>query len=143
MFISSKAIEFIKSFEGYSPQAYLCPAGYKTIGYGHLLREGELLEEVTQTDALELLHQDIAVAEGAVSRLTKVTLRQNQFDMLVSFVFNLGSAAYQRSSLRAKVNRNEHNLVPQEFRRWVYANGKIMPGLVKRRNLEAEIYQAG
>lgn len=70
-------------------------------------------------------------------RLIKVPLTDGQFDALVSFTFNLGSGALQRSTLRRKVNREEHADVPREFLRWVWAGGKKLKGLIKRR--EAEI----
>jgi lysozyme len=140
MQISDEAVDFIKSFEGFSNEAYICPAGYKTIGYGHLIKDIEDIDKITNEEALELLRQDIGRAEFTVNRLTKVYLNQNQFDMLVSFTYNLGGGAYQRSSLRSKVNREEHELVPFEFGKWIYANGEVLLGLVKRRKLEAEIY---
>ena len=140
MQISDKAIDFIKSFEGFSSAAYICSGGYKTIGYGHFIRDNENLNIINDEQALKLLYQDISKAESSVNRLTKVILRQNQFYMLVSFTYNLGGGAYQRSSLRSKVNREDHDLVPFEFNKWIYSNGKILPGLVKRRKLEAKIY---
>lgn len=73
-------------------------------------------------------------------RNIKVELKQNQFDALVSFTFNVGPAALQRSTLRQKVNRNEHEEGKEEFLRWIYAGGKVIPGLVKRRRVEAEMF---
>jgi len=137
---SEKTIESIKLFEGFSATPYLCPAGYMTIGHGHLIKESEKSLDWGKVDFEELLRQDIEVTESAVLRLTRAILRNHQFDALVSFVFNLGPGAYQRSTLRAKVNRGEHDRVPNEFGRWIYANGRAMPGLVKRRNFEAMLY---
>lgn len=73
-------------------------------------------------------------------RLIKIPLTNNQFDSLVSFTFNLGSGALQRSILRRKVNRSEHEQVPDEFLHWIYAGGRKIPGLVRKRILEAELY---
>lgn len=140
MHVSQKGLNFIKSFEGFSSKPYRCPAGYKTIGYGHLIKDNENIESVTKSYAVELLKQDVEAAESIVRRFTKVFLTQNQFDMLVSFVFNLGGGAYQRSSLRSKVNREEHEAVPFEFLKWIYSKGDILPGLLRRRRLEAKIY---
>lgn len=140
MKISDDMIDFIKSSEAFRSDVYICPAGFRTIGYGHLIGEAESITKITHDIALELLMHDINLAEAAVLRLTRIELRQNQFDALVSFVFNLGSAAYQRSTLRSKVNRGEHESVPSEFLRWVYANGKILKGLIARRKAEAEVY---
>ena len=138
---SYKGIEFIKAFEKFSPKIYICPAGYKTIGYGHLIKNFENINgSINHDQALNLLKEDLHISESAIHRLTYVKLKQNQFDMLVSFTFNLGAGAFQRSTLRAKVNREEHEYVPMEFIRWVYASNKILPGLIKRRRAEAEIY---
>lgn len=105
MNLTEKGLIFIKSFEGFSSAPYLCLAGYKTIGYGHVMQKGENFASITEDKALELLRKDILHTESRVSRLTHVALIQNQFDALISFVFNVGAAAYQRSTLRAKVNR--------------------------------------
>lgn len=140
MHISTKAINLIKDFEGFKNKPYLCQGGYKTIGYGHMLKANENLEEITNEQAENLLESDIEIAENIVKRNIFVDLTQGQFDALVSFTFNLGSAALQRSTLRQKVNRNEHDDVPIEFMRWVYANGNILPGLVLRRRAEANLY---
>jgi lysozyme len=138
---SEKTIGSIKLFEGFREKPYLCAGGYMTIGYGHIIRKSEDFSSIAYIDFEELLKQDIELAESAVVRLTKIMLHQYQFDALVSFVFNLGSAAYQRSTLRAKVNRSEHDVVPKEFTKWVYASGRIMNGLVKRRHFEAMLYR--
>jgi GH24 family phage-related lysozyme (muramidase) len=91
-------------------------------------------------DAEMLLRKDAALAESAVSRLIAVTLTDAQFDALVSFVFNLGAGALQRSTLRRRVNRQEHVEAPHEFMKWVWAAGRKLPGLIKRRSAEAILY---
>ena len=91
-------------------------------------------------DAEKLLAEDIEKAEKAVLRNVDVDLEQGQFDALVSFTFNLGAVALQRSTLRQKLNRCEYDLVPKEFRRWVYSSGMIMSGLVRRREAEVELF---
>ena len=141
--ISKDGLDLICRFEGFSPVIYICPAGYPTIGYGHLITEAnkeQFLDGVDEDEALELLRKDVAVAERAVLRLITVPLTQGQFDALVSFTFNLGSGALQRSTLRQKVNREEHDDVPAEFMKWVWAGGRKLKGLVKRRKAEAAIY---
>lgn len=143
MNISPQGVEHIKSFEFFSPRVYTCPAGYKTIGYGHLLLSTERYTELTSEQADEILYQDITLAEMAVLRLIRVKLTQYQFDMLTSFTFNLGGAALQSSTLRQKINRLEHHLVAKELMRWVYAGGKILPGLLRRRFIEGAIYDHG
>lgn len=141
--ISKQGIDLICRFEGFSPIIYMCPAGYPTIGYGHLITEAnkeQFLDGVNEDEALDLLRQDVAVAERAVLRLITVPLTQGQFDALVSFTFNLGAGALQRSTLRRKVNREDHADVPAELGKWVWAGGRKLKGLVKRRATEGRHY---
>lgn len=141
--VSKDGIDLICRFEGFSPVIYICPAGYPTIGYGHLITEAnkeQFLDGVDEDEALDLLRQDVAVAERAVLRLIAVPLTQRQFDALVSFTFNLGAGALQRSTLRRKVNREEHDEVPAELMKWVWANGKKLRGLIRRRTVESKYY---
>ena len=79
-------------------------------------------------------------AERAVLRLIRVPLEDGRFDALSSFTFNLGTGALQRSTLRRKVSREEHDAVPAEFRRWVWAGGRKLKGLIRRREAEAALY---
>lgn len=138
--ITQDGIDLIKRFEGFSSTVYICPAGYPTIGYGHLVRSGESYTEISETEAEELLRKDVESAERAVLRLVNVPLTDGQFDALVSFTFNLGSGALQRSTLRRKVNRQAHSEVPEQLMRWVWARGKRLKGLVKRRESESTLY---
>jgi GH24 family phage-related lysozyme (muramidase) len=137
---SQVALDLIKQFEGFRRKVYRCPGGYWTIGYGHVLRAAEELAEVTQDEAEILLCQDAGIAGRAVNRLIHVPLTQNQFDALVSFTFNVGAGALQRSTLRRIINREEHTQVPQELMKWVRAGGQVMPGLVRRRERESGNY---
>ncbi|SFL10032.1 lysozyme [Porphyromonadaceae bacterium KH3CP3RA] len=136
---SNRGIELIKAHEGFSSRAYLCPAGKWTIGYGHTggVKSGDV---ITEAQGEALLRSDIATAERAVNK-TGLKLTQNQFDALVSFVFNVGTGNFNRSTLlkSAKVSTNDPR-IRQEFSRWIYADGKIEPGLVKRRKTEADLY---
>ena len=75
-------------------------------------------------------------------RLIRVPLADGRFDALGSFTFNLGAGALQRSTLRRRVNREEHDAVPPEFRRWVWAGGRKLKGLIRRREVEAEFYMS-
>jgi lysozyme len=142
--ITKKGLELIKSFEGFSPTIYRDSAGLQTVGYGHLLKQQELFlfkDGIFELDAEALLKQDVIIAENAVVRLFKTPLTNNQFDALVSFTFNVGAGALQRSTLRHKINRGEHEDVPAELIKWVYAGGRKIPGLIKRRILEGELYR--
>ena len=143
--ISKHGLDLICRFEGFSPIIYLCPAGYPTIGYGHLVTEKNkerFLDGIDEDEGLELLRTDVATAERAVARLIRVPLTQHQFDALVSFTFNLGAGALQRSTLRQQVNRGEHAAVASEFIKWVWAGGRKRQGLVKRRLAEVALYKS-
>jgi lysozyme len=142
--VTQAGIDLIKQFEGFSSTVYICPAGYPTIGYGHVVKPQEREQfagGITTEQAETLLRQDVQTAERAVLRLIKVPLTDGQFDALVSFTFNLGSGTLQRSTLRRRVNRGDHAAVPAELRKWVWAGGRKLEGLVRRRALEATYYQ--
>jgi GH24 family phage-related lysozyme (muramidase) len=137
--VTEAGLNLIKRFEGFSHTNYTCPAGYPTIGYGHvvLAHEQDQFEAgVTQAEATELLSKAVRIAERALLRLISVPLTDGQFDALVSFTFNLGARALYRSTLRRRVNRGEHESVPAELLKWVWAAGKKLPGLVRRRQAE-------
>ena len=137
---SPAGIALITHFEGFAGALYRCPAGYWTIGYGHRLRAGEALDAVDEAMARALLVQDVQAAERAVARCITAPLAQYQFDALVSFTYNLGAAALQRSRLRRVINRGDYAAAPREFLRWVWAGGRKLPGLVRRRAAEAGMY---
>lgn len=138
--ITDDGLNLIKRFEGFSSTVYVCPAGYPTIGYGHLVREGEQFTSISTSEAEDLLIKDVAFAERAVLRLVDAPLADGQFDALVSFTFNLGSGAFQRSTLRRKVNRQAHSEVPGQLMRWVWAGGRRLKGLTLRRAAESKSY---
>ncbi|MEY3197354.1 MAG: hypothetical protein RLZZ59_725 [Pseudomonadota bacterium] len=141
MKVSTKGINFIKAFENFSPVPYFCPAGLRTIGYGHVIRGDENYQIVSEFDAEEILRKDLYIAEMAVARNIVTPLESNQFDALVSFVFNLGAASLQRSSLRQKINYgSDDDEIYTEFMKWVYCQGRKLPGLIRRREAEANMY---
>ena len=142
--VTEEGLNLIKRFEGFSHTIYTCPAGYPTIGYGHVVlahEQDQFATGVTQAEAAELLRRGVRIAERAVLRLISVPLTDGQFDALVSFAFNLGAGALQRSTLRRKVNRGEHEGVPEELMKWVWADGRRLPGLVRRRRSESILYR--
>ena len=137
--VTEAGLDLIKRFEGFSPTIYICPAGLPTIGYGHvvLAHERELFAAgITQAQATDILRKDVGIAERAVVRLISSPLTDGQFDALVSFTFNLGAGALQRSTMRRKLNRGEHDSVPAELMKWVWAGGQKLTGLVRRRKAE-------
>lgn len=140
---SPVGVQLIRHFEGFSPTPYRCPGGYETIGYGHVMLPGEEWGAISKTEAEALLRQDIAEAELALRRFIVVPVEDTQWDALASFVFNLGSGALERSTLRRRVNRGAHLAAAAEFHRWVWAGGRKLPGLIRRRAAEAELYLEG
>jgi GH24 family phage-related lysozyme (muramidase) len=144
--VTDAGLALIRRFESFSPTVYVCPAGYETIGYGHVIRDGErerFANGISEHEAEDLLRRDAGIAERAVLRLIAVPLTDGQFDALASFAFNVGGGALQRSTLRRKVNREEHSAVPGEFRKWIWAGGRKLKGLVRRREAEAALYDDG
>ena len=133
---SNKGIELVKQHEGFRARAYKCPADVWTIGYGHTrgVNNGAV---ITKEQGERFLRQDLQTAEQAVNSQGLV-LNQNQFDALVSFVFNVGSGNFTRSTLlrKLKVNTNDPT-ISYEFSRWKHGGGKVLPGLVRRRKAEA------
>lgn len=139
--ISEAGIAIIKQFEGFSEKLYICSAGKKTIGYGHVILDGEQFEKsISKKDAELLLKKDVAKAEEAVRRLAERPLTQNQFDALVSFVFNVGEGAFEKSTLLRCVNSGLMAEAARQFSRWVYAKGQKLPGLATRRDAEAQLF---
>lgn len=137
--ISRKGVEFIKRWEGCRTDAYKCPAGVWTIGYGHTktARTGMMIS-LEQAD--KLLLEDLKIFEEAVRRLVTVPLNQNQFDALVSFVFNAGITAFTNSTLLKLLNAGNYIGASGQFSRWVYAGKKVLPGLVSRREAEYQLF---
>lgn len=136
---SVDAYELIKQFEGLRLEAYLCPAGIWTIGYGHTSGVSPN-SFITIQEADEYLHRDVAAIEMQLNNLN-LSLRQCQWDAIVSFVFNVGIGNFKASTLLAKIRINpDDNSITDEFLRWVYANGKVMRGLQKRRLTEMKLY---
>lgn len=141
-YTNKRGVKLIKSFESFKATTYICPAGYQTIGFGHKMLENENYDQISYSDAENLLKKDIFIAEKSVLKYISAPLSDNQFAALVSFTFNLGGAALQRSTLRQKINYDLYEEVGAEFLRWVHASGKILPGLLRRRKAECDLFYA-
>jgi lysozyme len=139
-FTSPCGINLIKNFEGFRPAKYSCAAGYPTIGYEHRLTKDEKYTNVCQSEAEEILMNDLLKFEKIVLKYINVNLSDNQFDALVSFTFNLGPAALQRSTLRQKINNMDYEDAKEEFLKWTYAGGRRLSGLLKRRWAESLLF---
>ena len=140
MNISQEGISLIKKFEGCELEAYQCAAGVWTIGYGSTknVKEGDTL---TQKEADNLLLHEMQEYEGYIKELIKVPLKQNQFDALVSWVFNLGPANLKASTMLKFLNAGDYHLIPSQIKRWNKANGKVLEGLIRRREAEALMFE--
>lgn len=137
---SNKSLELIKQHEGCRLTAYKCPAGVWTVGYGHTGADVVPGLTITQRRADELLSEDVRWAEEAVNR-EKLLLNQNQFDALVSFVFNIGAGNFRSSTLLKMIRVNPQSLnIRTELGKWCKAKGSTLPGLALRRKAEADLY---
>jgi lysozyme len=136
-----------KPFEGCKLTAYRCPAGILTIGYGHTSAAGapEVTEGMTisQADADRILAADMVKFEDDVNALVKVELTQHQYDVLVDFCYNAGKGNLASSTLLKCVNAKQFDKVPAELQKWTRGGGKVLPGLVRRRNAESDWWATG
>ena len=127
-------LSLIRAFEGFSPASYVCPAGFPTIGYGHVIQADERFEAALSPEEGEaLLREDLPRYESAVCRLIDMPLEDLCFDALVSFTFNLGEGALAASTLRRLINVGRVTEAGPQFDRWVFAGARKLPGLVRRR----------
>lgn len=139
---SSAGLGLIRRFESFSPTVYLCPAGKRTIGYGHVIRDSNLLySRLSREQAEALLIEDLAPVEIYLSAVFP-NLNQNQFDALASFCFNVGLGAFEKSTLFSRLKAGDLVGAASQLPRWVHANGQALPGLVKRRAAERELFLA-
>ena len=144
---SQKAIDLIKKFEGFKDKAYFCPANRLTIGYGSTFwMDGsrvKLGQTITKEDAEKLIMFELSLNEEFIPK----NVNQNQADAIYSFIYNIGSGAFRRSTLKKLIDAdpNDPN-IRGEFNKWVYCkqNGQNvkLPGLIKRRASEADLYFA-
>jgi lysozyme len=141
--VNDATIKMIKEFEGEVLKVYLDPVGLLTCGVGHLVKQGEpykLGQKITPEESEALLRKDLEVAERAVRNRVKVLLNENQYGALVSFVFNLGEGNFGKSTLLQKVNAGDFDGASVQFSKWVNAGGHRLPGLVRRRETEKELF---
>lgn len=138
--VSINGIDLIKESESLELTAYKDPVGVWTIGWGHT-KTAKAGMTISKAQATALLSSDLQDSLSAVNRYVTAPLNQNQLDALVSFTFNLGSGNLQKSTLVKKINANPNDpAIENEFKRWVYAGGNKLNGLVTRRAKEANLY---
>jgi len=144
--VPQAAIELAKRFEGFEKRVkrgteiaaapYVCPAGFWTIGYGHLCAPDHL--PITLKEGESYLALDLVKALNATLRYCPVlaTESEGRLAAIVDFTFNLGAGRLQTSTLRRRINQRDWTNAAQELRRWIYGGGRVLPGLVERRNAE-------
>jgi lysozyme len=150
--VPSAAVDLAKRFEGFhrvpkhDPQRlahpYICPAGYWTIGYGHLCKPDH--PPITEDESEIYMAQDLRTALAATLRYCPVlaTEPEGRLAAIVDFTFNLGAGALESSTLLKKLNAGDYAGAQAEFGKWVHAGGEVLPGLVRRRAAEAELFDS-
>ncbi len=130
-------------FEGCRLTAYQDVAGVWTIGYGHTGPDVSPGLTITQAQAAQLLQQDVASAAACVNQAVTVALNQDEFDALVDFVFNVGRGAFQGSTMMRDLNSGDFADAAGEFDKWDHAGGKVVAGLLRRREAEQALFEQG
>lgn len=137
------AIDLIKKYEGFRPQSYQDSVGVWTIGYGTTRINGQPVKAgmtITEDQALQLVKQEVNKLWSQIEAILTVRLNDNQMNALVDFAYNLGFNALKTSTLMKYVNESQFDKAADEFGRWVFAGGKVLPGLVKRREAEKQLF---
>ncbi|MDR2685604.1 MAG: lysozyme [Rickettsiales bacterium] len=142
---SERGIALIKRHEGLRLGKYLCPAGRPTIGYGHLILPSENLQTITESEAHTLLTRDLNIAEDAITKLIIRPLTQNEFDALVSLVFNIGANAFRSSTLLKYINDKNYcsptyPTIKDAWLSWCHISGIKNEALLSRRQSEWSLY---
>jgi GH24 family phage-related lysozyme (muramidase) len=142
MKISSEGLNLIKDYEGLRLEAYYCPSGILTIGYGHTGPDVWVGMIIAESEAERLLQQDLVKFEDGVKESITVPLNQNQFDALVSFTYNVGIGALQNSTFRKRLNAGEdpNKVAEEELPRWNKGANGPLPGLTRRREAEVKLF---
>jgi lysozyme len=143
---SEKCLELIRRFEGFRSKPYKCPAGVWTIGYGSTrYADGTRVHQndppINEAQADDIMRQTLGEYENAVNRYVSVFVNQNEFDALVDFAYNAGAKNLLNSTLLKKLNAGDRKGAAKEFERWVYADGQILGGLVRRRMAERVLFE--
>ena len=147
MRLSRAGAELIARFEGFVAHPYNDAAGHATIGFGHLLHRGPVTAAdrarwgtISRERGLALLSEDARDAARAVEQGVRVQLGQEEFDALVSFVFNVGVGAFASSTLLRKLNAGDRHGAADELLRWSRAGGRVLEGLLSRRRAERAVF---
>ena len=143
MQLSPAGLDLIKRSEGFQGPPYKDVAGFPTVGYGHKIQSGETFQDaLTPATADILLRADVQAVYGAIERLVKVPLTQGQFDALVDFTYNLGSARLANSTLLKDLNASNYDAAAVELLRWDHAGAVELAALKTRRHAEYALWHA-
>ena len=135
-----EGVALIQKFEGCELEAYKCPADVWTIGYGHTKGVVEGMK-ITKEEAEQMLVDELHEYENYINEYVTTALSQNQFDALVSWVYNLGPANLKASTMLKVLNSGKYEDVPAQMKRWNKAGGKVLEGLIRRREAEACLFR--
>ena len=143
--INEAGMDLIKHYEGWRESPYLCSAARPTIGYGSTWDvDGNAVTldhpNITKKQGQYLLLREVRHSEAAIKKLVKANLTENMFSSLCSFIYNVGSGNFQKSTMRMKLNRGLHEDAADEFPKWRKAGGRIVKCLVRRRKQERELF---
>lgn len=137
---SPAGIQFVEKEEGSSAVPYKDGGGVWTIGVGHVILETESFSEISKKEIISILSEDLVIAETCVNNFVREPLNQNEFDALVSLVFNIGCNAFKGSTLLKLLNAGDFDGAANQFPRWCKDNGKKITGLLNRRLREKEVF---
>ena len=143
--INEAGLDLIKHYEGWRESPYLCSSATATIGWGSTWdRNGDAVTlehlDITKKQGEYLLLREVRHSEAAIRKLVKTELTENMFSSLCSFIYNVGSGNFQKSTMRMKLNRGLHEEAADEFSKWVKAGGRRIRGLVRRRKQERQLF---
>jgi len=141
MQISFNCLNMVEDFEGFSPIPYHCPAGKLTIGYGHVIKDGEKFTEVSKTQAETLLKTDMRWVEKTINNVVSSDITQNEFDALASLIYNIGGTAFRNSTLLKLLNQENYMDAADEFLKWCHIGKEVSNGLLTRRKTEKALFE--
>ena len=136
--MKTKNVDIIKQYESCELEAYKCPANVWTIGYGHTKGVTEGMA-ITEEEAEKLLQEDLEVVENYIDTLV-YHLTQNQYDALVSFMFNVGIGNFSKSTMKKYLDSGDMLMASEEFDKWVFCKGQVLGGLIARREDEKSLF---
>ncbi len=144
MKMTNEGLALIKRFEGLRLDAYRDVVGVWTIGYGHTANAGAPIvtsgQKITEEEAHTILARDVEQFANGVRNSVTVDISDAQFSALVSFAYNVGLGAFRQSSVLAAVNERNFDAVPRRLNLWAKAGGRMLPGLLRRRAAEGELF---